>query len=260
MDTQNDGLEKVDSLKIWPFLVSMLDFWGANLFWKKDKKVWSYTHTHNIFSTQIRLRPCFTSASMNVDFFEACGKNQKKRARNQKKTCKKRPQRGTNKRCFKTEREMGKEKPRRRGRKKTKRNAIRRRIKTDNWSSTCMIPPLIHLANTFQLQPHLRQPLAEEQHLHQFRAIFPSIERRNSGACCVQTIPACWKSLTVSRCLLANIFLRIFLDKCLGLLNVSFLWTCKLSSKLDSYNPIMPMLCSRDTQTLTECTPLWTTD
>ena len=28
MDTQNDGLEKVDSLKIWPFLVFMLDFWG----------------------------------------------------------------------------------------------------------------------------------------------------------------------------------------------------------------------------------------
>ena len=77
MDTQNDGLEKVDSLKIWPFLVSMLDFWGANLFWKKIKKS-GVTHTHNIFSTQIRLRPCFTSASMNVDFFEACRKNQKK--------------------------------------------------------------------------------------------------------------------------------------------------------------------------------------
>ena len=26
---QNDGLEKVDSFKIWPFLVSMLDFWGV---------------------------------------------------------------------------------------------------------------------------------------------------------------------------------------------------------------------------------------
>ena len=29
MYTQNDGLEKVDSFKIWPFLVSMLDFWGV---------------------------------------------------------------------------------------------------------------------------------------------------------------------------------------------------------------------------------------
>ena len=29
MDTQNDGLAKVDSFKIWPFLVSMLDFWGV---------------------------------------------------------------------------------------------------------------------------------------------------------------------------------------------------------------------------------------
>ena len=29
MDTQNDGLEKVDSFKIWQFLVSMLDFWGV---------------------------------------------------------------------------------------------------------------------------------------------------------------------------------------------------------------------------------------
>ena len=27
MDIQNDGLEKADSFKIWPFLVSMLDFW-----------------------------------------------------------------------------------------------------------------------------------------------------------------------------------------------------------------------------------------
>jgi len=31
MDTQNDGLEKVDSFKIWPFLVSMLDFWGVDI-------------------------------------------------------------------------------------------------------------------------------------------------------------------------------------------------------------------------------------
>ena len=30
MDTQNDGLAKVDSFKIWPFLVSMLDFWGVH--------------------------------------------------------------------------------------------------------------------------------------------------------------------------------------------------------------------------------------
>ena len=29
MDTQNDGLEKVDSFEIWPFLVSILDFWGV---------------------------------------------------------------------------------------------------------------------------------------------------------------------------------------------------------------------------------------
>ena len=27
MDTQNDGLEKADSVTIWPFLVSMLDVW-----------------------------------------------------------------------------------------------------------------------------------------------------------------------------------------------------------------------------------------
>ena len=32
MDTQNYGLEKVDSFKIWPFLVSMLDFKGVNLY------------------------------------------------------------------------------------------------------------------------------------------------------------------------------------------------------------------------------------
>ena len=31
MDTQNDGLEKADSLEIWPFLVSMFDFWGVVL-------------------------------------------------------------------------------------------------------------------------------------------------------------------------------------------------------------------------------------
>ena len=30
MDTLNDGLEKVDSFKIWPFLVSMLDFRGVS--------------------------------------------------------------------------------------------------------------------------------------------------------------------------------------------------------------------------------------
>ena len=29
MDTQNGGLEKVDSSRIWPFLVYMLDFWGV---------------------------------------------------------------------------------------------------------------------------------------------------------------------------------------------------------------------------------------
>ena len=29
MDTENDGLEKGDSLKIWPFLISMLDLWGV---------------------------------------------------------------------------------------------------------------------------------------------------------------------------------------------------------------------------------------
>ena len=28
MDTQNDGLQKVDSFEIWPFFVSMLDFRG----------------------------------------------------------------------------------------------------------------------------------------------------------------------------------------------------------------------------------------
>ncbi len=31
MDIQNDGLEKVHSFNIWPFLVSMLDFWGVCL-------------------------------------------------------------------------------------------------------------------------------------------------------------------------------------------------------------------------------------
>ena len=30
MDTQNDGLEKVDSFETWPFLVSILDFWGVS--------------------------------------------------------------------------------------------------------------------------------------------------------------------------------------------------------------------------------------
>ena len=30
MDTQNDGLEKVDSFNIWPFLVSMIDFWNVH--------------------------------------------------------------------------------------------------------------------------------------------------------------------------------------------------------------------------------------
>ena len=29
MDTRNDGVEKVDSFRIWPCLVSMLDFWGV---------------------------------------------------------------------------------------------------------------------------------------------------------------------------------------------------------------------------------------
>ena len=37
MDTQNDGLEKVDSLKIWPFLVSIR--WISGVYtlnrWKK---------------------------------------------------------------------------------------------------------------------------------------------------------------------------------------------------------------------------------
>ena len=28
MDTQNDDLEQVGSIKTWPFLVSILDFWG----------------------------------------------------------------------------------------------------------------------------------------------------------------------------------------------------------------------------------------
>ena len=31
MDAQNDGLEKVDSFRIWQFLVSILDFWGLPL-------------------------------------------------------------------------------------------------------------------------------------------------------------------------------------------------------------------------------------
>ena len=30
MDTQNDGFEKVDTFDIWPFLVSMIDFWNAH--------------------------------------------------------------------------------------------------------------------------------------------------------------------------------------------------------------------------------------
>lgn len=31
METHNDGLEKVDSFEIWPFSVSMLDFWGVHI-------------------------------------------------------------------------------------------------------------------------------------------------------------------------------------------------------------------------------------
>ena len=42
-----------------------------------EKSLESHTHTTS-FNTQIRLRPCFTSAFVNVDFFEACRKNQKK--------------------------------------------------------------------------------------------------------------------------------------------------------------------------------------
>ena len=38
MDTQNDGLEKVDSSTTWPFLVSMLDFWGITDFLKFDDR------------------------------------------------------------------------------------------------------------------------------------------------------------------------------------------------------------------------------
>ena len=36
MDTQNHGLEKVDSFKIWPFLISMLDFWGVTFLEKRE--------------------------------------------------------------------------------------------------------------------------------------------------------------------------------------------------------------------------------
>ncbi len=36
MDTQNDGLEKMDSFKIWPLLASMLDFWGVT-WWVRKK-------------------------------------------------------------------------------------------------------------------------------------------------------------------------------------------------------------------------------
>ena len=31
MDTENDGLVKADSLNIWQYLISMLDFWGVVL-------------------------------------------------------------------------------------------------------------------------------------------------------------------------------------------------------------------------------------
>ena len=41
MDTQNDGLEKVDSFEIWPFVVSMLDFWGV----LKDATQWKSRKT-----------------------------------------------------------------------------------------------------------------------------------------------------------------------------------------------------------------------
>ena len=36
----NDGLANVESFKIWPFLVSMLDFWGVYIY------IYTYIHTH----------------------------------------------------------------------------------------------------------------------------------------------------------------------------------------------------------------------
>ena len=38
MDNPNDGLEKVDSFKTWPFLVSMLVFWGVYTLEKEETK------------------------------------------------------------------------------------------------------------------------------------------------------------------------------------------------------------------------------
>jgi len=56
---------------------------------------------------------------MNVDFLEACGKNQKE-GKTPEKKCKKRHKHGTNKRRFKTEREMGKEKTKKKRQKNDK--------------------------------------------------------------------------------------------------------------------------------------------
>ena len=49
MDTQNDGLQNVDSFRLWPFLVSMLDFWGVRVLefspFEQQHKVFFHSHS-----------------------------------------------------------------------------------------------------------------------------------------------------------------------------------------------------------------------
>ena len=49
MDTQNDGLEKVDSFKIWPYLVSMLDFSGVCLVKGFFRVAWYFSFWQHLY-------------------------------------------------------------------------------------------------------------------------------------------------------------------------------------------------------------------
>ena len=49
MDTQNDGLEKVDSFKIWPSLVSMSDFSGVCLVKGFFRVAWYFNFWQHLY-------------------------------------------------------------------------------------------------------------------------------------------------------------------------------------------------------------------
>ena len=90
MDTQNDALEKGNSLQTWPFWVCMLDFWvsmsmldlevsgqHANLYQRRE---WSHPSTFQSEGTSVLVKLVFWKVAQLGDIFFLADVNTKMQA------------------------------------------------------------------------------------------------------------------------------------------------------------------------------------